>query len=120
MADTLLLDTVAWDLVLDIDNDIAVASDPYSQAQDAASAIRLFAGEAWYDTTQGVPYWTQILGQLPPLSLIKSALTTAALSVLPSGTKVAVFITGLAATTRQLTGQIQITTDDGQTATALF
>ena len=118
--DTLLLDTIAWDLVLDINNDIAVASDPYSQAQDAASAIRLFLGEAWYDTTQGVPFWGQILGQLPPLALIKSYLINAALSVLPSGTGAAVYITGLDSASRTLTGQVQITTSDGQTSIATF
>ena len=41
---TLLLDTLRWDLCLDVHGNIAVASDPYSVAQDVASAIRTFSG----------------------------------------------------------------------------
>ncbi len=46
MASTLLLDQVTWDLAVDTSGNIAVASDPYSQAQDAASSIKTFAGES--------------------------------------------------------------------------
>jgi hypothetical protein len=70
--DTLALDRTTWDLFLDARGDIAVASNPYSLAQDAASAIRLFSGELYYDTTQGVPYFGQILGQMPPLEFMKA------------------------------------------------
>ena len=54
---TLLLDQTTWDLTLDANNNIALAAEPYAFAQDAASAIRLFQGELWYDTTRGVPYF---------------------------------------------------------------
>ena len=67
---TLLLDTVAWDLVLDSNGNIALAQPPYATAQDVASAIRLFLGELWYDQTQGVPYWQQFLGFNPTTSQI--------------------------------------------------
>ncbi len=50
------LDTVAWDLTVDTTGNIAVASNPYSMAQDAASAIRTFQGEVYYDTTLGIPF----------------------------------------------------------------
>jgi hypothetical protein len=59
---SLLLSRPAWDLVLDASGNIAVASAPYAIAQDAASAIRLFAGEHWYDTAQGIPCFSQVLG----------------------------------------------------------
>jgi hypothetical protein len=78
---TLLLDTDAWDLVLDIGGNIAVASEPYALAQDVASAVRVNLGELWYDTTQGVAYTGQILGKVPNLQFIKSQVETAALSV---------------------------------------
>lgn len=82
LKDTLLLDTLIWDLVLDINGNIAKASQPYAPAQDAASAIRLFQGELWYDTTQGIPYWTQIFGvSPPPIQLMKSDFNNAARSV---------------------------------------
>ena len=66
---TLLLDTVAWDLVLDSFGNIALASPPYALAQDVASAIRTFLGEVYYDASLGVPYFQDILGQLPPMAL---------------------------------------------------
>lgn len=115
--DTLLLDTTTWDLVLDINNNIAVASDPYSQAQDAASAIKLFAGELWYDTTQGIPYFTQVLGKLPPVALLISQFNQAALTV-PGVTAAQSFISGFNG--RQITGQVQIVNEAGVTSVANF
>lgn len=114
---TLLLDTVLWDLVKDASGNIAVASDPYSQSQDASSAARLFAGELWLDTTQGIPYWSQILGQLPPLSLVKELIVNAALGV-PGVTAATVFITAFVG--RRLSGQLQITNSSGATSVAAF
>ena len=115
--DTILLDTVAWDLVVDADGNIAVASNPYSLAQDAASAIRLFQGELWFDTTLGVPYFQDILGKTPPLSLIKAKFVEAAKTV-PGVVEAVCFITGI--TDRRLTGQVQITDTFGVISAASF
>jgi hypothetical protein len=114
---TLLLDVLQWDLVVDANGNIAVASDPYSLAQDAASAIRLFQGELLYDTTQGVPYFDQILGKLPPLALVKAKIVAAALTV-PGVAAAACFISSFSG--RTVHGQIQITTSTGVIATAGF
>ena len=78
---TLLLDQSLWDLCLDAAGNIARATEPYSAAQDVASAIRLFSGELWYDTTKGITYFQQILGHFPPPSLIQAKMVAAALSV---------------------------------------
>lgn len=78
---TLLLDRTEWDLVLDAFGNIAMATVPYAFAQDVASAIKLFIGEAYYDTTRGIPYWENILGQFPTVSLIESYMANAALTV---------------------------------------
>jgi hypothetical protein len=78
---TLLLDQTAWDLVLDANRNIAMAAPPYALAQDVASAVKTFLGELYYDTTNGVPYWTQILGKLPPASLLMEMLNQQALTV---------------------------------------
>ena len=102
--DTLALDRTTWDLFLDTRGDIAVASNPYSLAQDAASAIRLFSGELYYDTTQGVPYFGQILGQMPPLEFMKAQFVGAALTT-PEITAARCFISGING--RTLTGQVQ-------------
>jgi len=63
---TLLLDRTVWDLVLDSNGDIALASPPYALEQDVASAVRLFLGELWYDTTKGIPYLKKFLGNYRP------------------------------------------------------
>lgn len=117
MAKTLLLDRTAWDLVLDAAGNIAVASEPYAIAQDVASAVRTFAGECWYDTQQGLPYWQQILGQYPPISLVRKKIEQAALAV-PGVAKVRMVFVSF--TDRGITGQIQIIDTQGQESGVSF
>lgn len=107
---TVFLNPNTWDLVLDRSGNIAVASDPYSQAQDAASAIRTFQGEVYYDTTLGVPYWQQILGRFPPAALLKAHFVRAALTV-PGVVKARCFLASL--DKRTLRGQVQVTNSAG-------
>lgn len=115
---TLLLDQAAWDLVLDVNGNIAVASDPYSLAQDAASAIKTFLGEVYFDTKVGIPYLTQILGKSPSLPLLKERLSVAARTV-PGVASASVFITAL--TNRDLQGQVQVrSAATGQVSVATF
>jgi len=114
---TVLLDTIAWDMVLDVDGNIAVASEPYSLAQDAASAIRTFLGECWYNTTLGVPYFESFLGKAPNITLMKAKFVAAALTV-PGVSSAKVFITSVAG--RRVTGQVQVTADDGTQSAATF
>lgn len=109
---TLLLDRDGWDLCLDAGGNVAIASDPYAVAQDAASALRLFAGELWYDTTLGVPYFAEILGHLPPAALLKAAFVAAALRV-PETVSAVCYLSGLSG--RQLTGQVQMKIATGAT-----
>lgn len=104
MATTLLLDRAQWDIVLTSTGDIAVASEPYAQEQDVASECRLIKGEAWYDTTIGVPYITEILGRAVPVQLIKEYLVAAARRV-PGVSEVTVYLSAI--TSRGLSGQIQ-------------
>jgi len=114
---TLLLDTQAWDLVLDSNGNIALASPPYAVAQDVASAIRTFLGELWYDTTQGVPYWQQLLGQNPTISQIAAAFNQAALTV-PGVATANTVITSISG--REASRQVQFTTGDGESTTVTF
>ena len=107
---SLLLDSEAWDLVLDSSGNIALASPPYAVAQDVASACRLFLGEAWYDTTDGIPYWQQLIGYAPTSSQISAAFNAAALSV-PGVVKANTIITSTE--NRTVSGQIQFSTIDG-------
>lgn len=106
-----------WDLTLDASGNIAIASSPYALAQDAASECRLFAGEAYYDTTRGVPYWGQILGMAPPLSLVRAYLVRAALLV-PGVVRAQAYFTAFSG--RKLSGQVQVTDKTGNTVAAGF
>lgn len=81
MTKTLLLDENTWDLTLDGQGNIAVVEGPYGTAQDVASAVRLFLGELWYDTTQGVPYFQNILGRPPARGFLMTKFTEAAFTV---------------------------------------
>lgn len=114
---TLLLDRTVWDLVLDTAGNIALAAPPYAVAQDAASEIRTFVGEIWYDTVRGLPYFADILGQKPPIQLMRSAFNAAALKV-PGTTAARTFITGIVG--RQATGQVQVTDVNGRISVAGF
>lgn len=117
MADTLLLDQTTWDLCKDASGNIAMASPPYSLAQDVASALRLFAGELWYDTSKGVPYFSEILGKFPPAALIKARFVEAAKTV-PG--VVAARCTLAAIRDRSLSGQVRVTDTAGTSLTVSF
>ena len=111
---TLLLDVGTWDLVIDSNGNIAVASPPYSVTQDVASACRTFLGECWYDDTQGVPYLQSILGKSPPISVFQAAIVAAAESV-PGVASAQCVIGSFSLATRQVVGQVQFTLTDGTT-----
>lgn len=109
--DTLLLDQQTWDLVLDLNNNIAVASKPYSEAQDVASAVRLQLGELWYDKTLGVPYLDNvILGNKPSLQFISAKVEEQALTV-PNIVQARCLFASFQ--DRVLTGQVQVIDADG-------
>lgn len=110
---TAFLSPVTWDFALDANGDLAMAQPPYAVAQDVASAVRTFLGECWYDTTQGVPYWQQILGESPPLSLVKSLIETQALTV-PGVVSAVMFVSSFKG--RDFIGQLQVTDSTGATA----
>lgn len=114
---TLLLDRTAWDLVLDSHGNIALAAPPYALEQDVASAVRLFLGELWYDTTKGIPYFEEILGQLPPVSLLTAYIEQAALSV-PGVISARCVISSFQ--NRGISGEIQFIDDSGLGGSIVF
>lgn len=109
---TLLLDQTTWDLCLDASGNIAVASEPYALAQDVASALRLFQGELYYDTSKGVPYFGQVLGEAPPAQLMTAAFEAAALTV-PGIVKATAVLFDPGPGGRAITGQVRVTDKDG-------
>ncbi|MGZ8442532.1 MAG: hypothetical protein ACXWXZ_03950 [Candidatus Binatia bacterium] len=114
---TLALDTQRWDIFLDSSGNIAMATEPYAIAQDVASAIKLFKGELYYNTKQGVPHFQEILGLYPPQSLIKKRLIEAALTV-PG--VVQARVVNLTLINRQLTGEVEVIDTQGHTSGVRF
>ena len=113
MARTLFLMPDTWDWALDSSGNIAVASDVYQQAQDIASACRVFRNDMYFNQNEGIPYLESILGKSSyPLGLYQSELRLAALSV--NGV-VSVNITFNKIENRVLSGMIEFTNDQGQT-----
>ena len=113
MANTLFLLPDTWDLTLDSSGNIAIASDVYQQAQDIASACRVFRGDMYFNKNDGIPYSESILGKSSyPLGLYQSELRQAALSV--DGV-ISANITFNKIENRVLTGMIKFTNDQDQT-----
>lgn len=109
---TLLLHPTSWDLLLDANHNIAMATEPYALTQDVASACKLEQGELWYNKDVGIPYLENILGYRPSLSQLKKWYQDAALSV-PGVVSASVNIT--AYQDRELTGQLNFTDQNGIT-----
>jgi hypothetical protein len=114
MSKTALLDITEWDIVLDAAGNLAIATDPYQFSQDVASALKLFLGELWYDTSKGIPYFTDILGHNPPITYFQALMESAALTV-PGVVAASCTITQLE--NRTVTGEVRFTTAAGQTGT---
>ena len=113
---TLLLDVSTWDLCLDASRNIAVAQAPYALAQDVASAIKTFLGEVYFNTTIGVPYFAKILGQSPPVAVVKEQLIAAALTV-PGVVSATVVLQAFDVATRTVTGQVNFVDNTGTNGT---
>lgn len=111
MSSSLLLSD-DWDLSVDSSGNIATTSGDEALAQDVATAIRTFSGDCYFDTSLGIPYFAQILGQYPSLSLVKRYFNDTALSIdgVESATTYLVDYTG-----RTFTGQVQVKTSDNTT-----
>lgn len=114
---TLLLDQDQWDLVIDASGNIAMAQPPYALAQDVASAVRTFLGEVYYDTTQGIPYFEDVLGKLPPAALLTQLISNQALTV-PGVVTAQTVITAFNA--REVSGSISFTDESGETTIVQF
>lgn len=114
---TLLLDLGNWDLMVDVNGNIALAAPPYALAQDAVTAIKTFLGECWYNTTLGIDWYDDFLGAPVNLSLLKSNLVAAAETV-PGVVTAKAFITGISE--RAVTGQVQVTDASGVLTAAAF
>ena len=78
--DTLELSS-SWDLVLDSNGNLAIQMGPAAIAQDVASAVSVFLGEAYWDTTLGIPWISDVFNSNYNPQLITSLLEQTALTV---------------------------------------
>lgn len=116
MMNTMLLDTLDWDITIDANRNIAVASPVYATLQDVASACRLFTNELWYGGGRGIPYFEGVLGQAQPTPILKAKIVEMALSV-PGVLTAQCTLTGVVE--RRIQGEVQITTAQGRHSVAL-
>ena len=117
MANTIFLLPSTWDFALDNSGNIAMATEPYALAQDAASACLTFIGDLYYAPSAGIPYFASVLGQLPPIAYVKQLYVNAALTV-PDVVAAQVFFSSF--TNRTLAGQVQISNKTGIIGAAAF
>lgn len=111
LPDTIFLNPDTWDLDIDARGCIALASTPYAQAQNVASACRVWQGECLLNTTRGVPYEANVLGFRPTTSQVASWFQNEADQV--QGVASSVAILSFDDGSRSLGGQIQLTLSDG-------
>lgn len=67
-----------WDLTLDGDGNLAIATESEAVAQDVASACMVFSGECWFDNTLGIPWKEEVLGKRPTPGYIAQKMQTEA------------------------------------------
>jgi len=104
----------AWDLTLDGTGRIALTGDDMATAQNVANEARLFTNDAYFIQDQGIPHFIVELGQQVSKSVLRSYLREAALRVSDVQEVLSVDITDLDPETRNLSGDIQFTTVEGQ------
>lgn len=109
---TLLL-SASWDLLVDANKNIALATGPISLAQDVASNVLTFQGEVYYDTAQGIPYLSAVMGQPYTPTILQAQLQAAALAV-PGVLLAKAVITNFNIGTRKASGVINITDATGE------
>ena len=100
--------------------DIAFNTQGLAVAQDVASAIKLFQGELYYDTTLGVPYFGQVFTQQHNAAIINSLMQQAAFTV-PNVVEAAASVSNLDANgkpSRNITGTVKILDVNGEASGA--
>lgn len=78
---TLALNNATWDLILDGAGNIATRADSAARTQDVCSACRVFEGEVYYNSSLGVPYLSDVLGEEPNPDSLSAYYITAARTV---------------------------------------
>ncbi len=118
MMNTLLLHPTTWDFLIDANGNIAMASVPYSESQDVASAIRTWLGEVYYNQNLGIN-WQSIIGQNPASSFVAAQLEAAAL-IVPGIVKAKTTTLLYDRSTRKITGTVEVIDTTGAALNVSF
>lgn len=103
-----------WDIALTSGGRIAVAEGAYGTAQTVANAVRLFTQDAYLKYDEGVPHFSLDLGIIPSGAAVRSRYRNAALAV-DNVDDAAVHLNDIGFD-RELTGTVNIRTEDGEDA----
>lgn len=109
MTTSIFLNPKTWDLAIDSAGNIATTSGADRIAQDVATTCRTNLGEVIYDTTLGIRYFQDILGQAPNPGLFKAAVVQAALAV-PGVVSAVCYLSAVAP---EIQGQVQVSDSTG-------
>lgn len=107
-----------WDLMTDASGNLAILAESGAVAQDVAAVCRTYIGEAWFDTTVGLPYHQQFLGQAINLPLAQAQFEAAARTV--PGVVAATASLQSGGVSRAVTGTLAFIDETGQAANAHF
>lgn len=111
---SLTLSQPGWDLEVDGYGKISVSVGGYATAQNVANECRLFTQDACFEQQRGIPYFMIALGKTPALSVLKARLRKAAMLVDDVKEVTKIDIQSFNTDTRQLTGDIQFTSREGE------
>lgn len=95
---------------------IVVAEGAYATAQNVANECRVFEGDLAFERERGLPYYLITLGKKPSPSVLKARLRDAALLVEDVKEVKSVDIDSLDTETRTLSGEITVTSVEGENA----
>lgn len=107
---TLKLDPLGWDVESDGAGRITLAQGAAATAQNVANESRLFTNDAYFNQDRGIPYYLAALGQKANLTMLRSYLRKAALTVGDVREVKGVELSAADQQVRELSGTIQFTT----------
>lgn len=107
---TLKLDPANWDISSDGAGRITLAQGAAATAQSVANETRLFTNDAYFNQDRGIPYYLAALGQKANLTMLRSYLRKAALTVDDVREVKSVELSAAEQQARELSGTIQFIT----------
>lgn len=110
--------TADWDLQLGSDGSLKMLSGTAGIAQNVACACRCFRRGCFFFQDYGIDWFSDALAQKFQRSLIASRVMEKALTVQGVESVNSVSIAGLDSESRSVTGEVKITTQDGENVAA--